>query len=479
MNDSFESIRTDALVAPAATARALEHVEELQSQSQRLNSARLAEELDGELWWGREPTDSHPDEDVEVDENALTAKRRLAVDWALQELAAWTSGDAATSLRLQIILITLSAASASIKEAMEAIPDDVVHKRLSENIEKLMSSITLGGAESNVRWQYQNLDESRREEICDAARASDYEKLGPLIRHLDVAASVDACMTILIVAKYAPHKLAIEIAQRRDVLFSIFVKSQLKEDALAFSLSVDDIAFKFVCTSELTATQVANASEGSANTLEEILLQVAKTDSWRSWMLELARYPQGNTIFEIALGQAFAKLTATHWSAYVDAVELWTHAGTVAPVANMLLNFYNIVGEENSRAMWLYAFNRWNEWDYGSREPHGHLSAPTVCSFDFPVAMYYASIPLGEAKTAEANLKREIENVEQKWFSDESALVSYRNRCSSRLRLVQHGLAIGEAQAKGIGALPPPIEPDSEFSKIRYRFFDTNKHINR
>lgn len=479
MNDSIESTRTDALVAPAATVRALAHVKELQSQSQRLNSSRLAEELDRELWWGIEPTDSNDEEHVDVDESELTAKRRLAVDWALQELAAWTPGDTAASVRLQIILITLSAASASTKEAVETIPEDVVHKRLLENIEKLMSSIALGAEESNVRRYHQNLNESRRGEICDAVRDSDYEKLGPLIRHLDVAASVDACMTILILAKYAPHELAIEIARRRDALFSIFVKNQLKEDALAFSLSVDDITFKFVCTFELTTTQVANASDGSANTIEEILLQVAKTDSWRSWMLELARYPQGNTAFEFALGHAFAKLTATHWSAYVDAVELWTHAGTVAPVANMLLNFYNIVGEENSRAMWLYAFNRWDDWDYGSREPHGHLSAPTVCSFDFPVAMYYASIPLGEAKTAEANLKREIENVEQKWFSDESALLSYRNRCSSRLRLVQHGLAIREKQAMGIGALPPPIEPDSEFSKIRYRFFDTNKHISR
>jgi hypothetical protein len=79
---------------------------------------------------------------------------------------------------------------------------------------------------------------------------------------------------------------------------------------------------------------------------------------------------------------------------------------------------------------------------------------------------------LDEVRAEEGKLLEGIATVERKWFTDLSALVTYRNRLSSRLRLVQHGLAIRNPPPEGADPLPPRIEPDSEFAEFRYRFFD-------
>jgi hypothetical protein len=117
---------------------------------------------------------------------------------------------------------------------------------------------------------------------------------------------------------------------------------------------------------------------------------------------------------------------------------------------------------------------RWTEWDYGRDEKDKYLFAPSACSFDFPVAMHYAIIPLNEVLAEEARLYEGIATVEQKWFTSLSELLTYRNRLSSRLRLVQHGLAIRNPAPGGANPLPPYVGPDSEFAKVRYRFFDVN-----
>jgi hypothetical protein len=213
--------------------------------------------------------------------------------------------------------------------------------------------------------------------------------------------------------------------------------------------------------------------------IRELLLQVAQTNLWRAWMLDFARYPHAGTIAEKALSGALAQLTAVHWSAFVDAVELSTYAGTAGPVASILVPFLHTLGNEKSADMWRLAFERWNKWDYDRDERDKHLSAPAVCSFDFPVAMHYALLPLDEVEAEETKLLEGIATVEQKWFTDLSELITHRNRLSSRLRLVQHSFVIRNPPPEGASALPPGIEPDSEFAKVRYRFFDVSRAIGR
>lgn len=457
MDDSLERARETFEVA-SATARALERMEELSSQSKPFSAAELEDELQEELWGGAEP--GSPEAENQ------SRKRLSSLGWALQELAAWTPQSPLGLYRLQIVLTTLWMSSPSDEEATELVPQEA----LLSGLVMLLKAISTG----TKPHRYPLRNDQGREDVLAAGRNGNYVKLGNLIRHLEQELPPDARLSIMLLAKFAPERLACHIAERQDVIFSVAVRDALTQGAAKFALSVDDITFKFVCASPLADLRVADAPEGTVDIVRSLLLQVAKTDFWRSWLSDFARYPHLDTVAERALSEALTLLTPVHWSAYVDAVELWTHAPTAGPVAGILLPFLNALGEEKSADMWRLAFERWDGWDYGRHEEDKHLTAPAACSFDFPVAIYYARLPLEETEAEKKRLQEGIATVEQKWFAEFSDLVTYRNRLSSRLRLVQHGLAIRNPPPGGATPLPPPVEPDSEFAEFRYRFFDVS-----
>ena len=72
-------------------------------------------------------------------------------------------------------------------------------------------------------------------------------------------------------------------------------KNVLAEDAPKFALSVNDVTFKFICATELANDRLADEPEGSADDISALLLQVARTDFWCSWLLDFARYPHAGT----------------------------------------------------------------------------------------------------------------------------------------------------------------------------------------
>ncbi|MHC8398018.1 hypothetical protein ACYZTX_00600 [Pseudomonas sp. MDT1-17] len=281
-------------------------------------------------------------------------------------------------------------------------------------------------------------------------------------------------MAVMLLAKFAPDRLARHIEESQDVFFSVAVRDALTEGAPRFSLFVSDITFKFVCASPLANTGAASAPEGSVEVVRELLLQVAQTDLGRAWIFAFAQYPQANNVAEKALSGALAQLTAAHWADLLTLSNFGAMGATAGPVSNILVPFLDALGSERSADMWRHAFARWDNWDYSWDDRDKHLFAPSACSFDFPVAMYYALLPFDEALAEETKLLEGIATVEQKWFTDFSQLVTYRNRLSSRLRLVQHGFAIRNPPAEGADPLPPCIEPDSEFSEVRYGFFDVS-----
>lgn len=460
MGDSSDRSVGEAVEMPAAVARALERAKESLAQSQPFNAVELRRELSEMHQWGGGP--GSPDEEEKAQQ------RMQAQNWALQELDAWAPDPSLALYRLQIVLTTLLMSSSSDRVATQAVRQEVVDLPLLDGLDMLLKIASMG-IHSH---QHRSSQDRWSEDALAAGRRGDFSNLGHLIRHLEVEVSPDAHLATMLLARFAPDRLARHIEEKNDLFFSVAVRDALADDAAKFALLVNNVTFKFVCTSPLADTRVANAPEGSVTVVRDLLLQVAQTDLWRAWLLDFARYPQGDTVGDRALSEALAQLTPAHWSAFVDAVELWTHAPTARAVASILIPFQHTLGSEKSAEMWRLAFERWNEWDYDQGQKDRHLGAPAACSFDFPVSMYYALLPLDEVRAEEGRLLEGIATVERKWFTDLSALATYRNRLSSRLRLVQHGLAIRNPPPEGADPLPPRIEPDSEFAEFRYRFFD-------
>ncbi|MBU9581093.1 hypothetical protein KTE26_21910 [Ralstonia mannitolilytica] len=371
-------------------------MEELYLQSKPFNAADLQHELDEILWRGAEP--GSPEEEEQA------RKRLSALGWALQELGQWTPQPPLGLYRLQILLTTLLVSSHSDEEATEVVPQELILGALGDGLVLLLNAINMSAQRHRHHFGYDQL----HEETLVAGRNGDYRKLGNLIRHLEIELPPDARLAIMLLARSAPDRLARHIEERQDVHFSVAVRDALTAGAAQFALSVDDVTFKFICASPLADARVTDAPEDSVQVIRALLLQVARTDSWRSWLLDFARYPHLDTVAERALSETLTQLTPAHWAAYVNAVELWTHAPTAAPVAKILVPFFEALGEERSADMWRLAFERWDRWDYGSHEKGQHLLAPSACSFDFPVAMHYAFLPLAEVQAEEARLQESI-----------------------------------------------------------------------
>jgi hypothetical protein len=461
MGDSSEHALNKVVEMPTASARALARIPELHAQSKPLNTIELKDELNEELWWGTESGSPESEEQAR--------QRSRALGWSLQKLESLVPDSPYGLYHLQIVLTTCLISSPPDGEAMELVQQEMVGPSLLDGLVRLLKDT------SCIHTHRHRIgDHQWSEETLAIGRSGDYRTLENLIRHLNVGLSPDALLAVLLLAKFAPERLARLIDERQDVFFSIAVRDALIEDASKFALSVSDLTFKFVCASPLADTRVESAPEGAVEVICDLLLQVAQTSHWRAWIFGFVQYPQGDNVGEKALSEVLSQLTATHWADFVDAIELWTYAGTAGPVAKILIPFLDALGEESSADMWRLAFERWDKWDYGSDERDKHLFAPSSCSFDFPVAVFYALRPFDEVKVEETKLLECIATVEQKWFTDFSALVTYRNRLSSRLRLIQHSFAIRNPSGEGTDALPPSIVPDSEFSAVRYRFLDVS-----
>ncbi|MBZ9666068.1 hypothetical protein H3221_015045 [Pseudomonas sp. LMG 31766] len=449
---------------PAAAARALVRIQNIDAQSESFPLGDLRDDLNETLWHGHELGSPGADEQ--------NLQRLSAKDWALQEFAFITPGSLQGFYRLQIALTTLAISSASDAEALAAVTQEMVSQPLLDGLESI-----LGATDLDTQGGYGGRDYPQsRQEAQTLCRGHQYRLLESLIRHQPIFLTSEVRLAVLLLRRFAPQRLARFIEKKQDIFFSIGTRDVLAADAAGFALSVSDLSFKFICAASLADIEEASAPYGSVEDLYHLLLQVAKTDHWRAWISGLVHYPHVGAVAEKALPKALAELGAVHWADFLDAIELWTYAGTVQPVANILNAFQDALKDGASSEMWRLAFLRWDKWDYGQDEGK-HLHAPAVCSFDYPVAMYYACLPLEEAQSERERLLEGIANVEQKWFTDVSALITYRNCLSSRLRLVQHGLSIRSRLATT--ALPPAIEPESEFLAVRYRYFDVNNPSKR
>lgn len=410
----------------------------------------------------------HGAESGTPEEQAL--HRIHAQQWALRQLEVLPLEPDQSLSPVRIVLTTLYIASTSASEAAKIVPQALAHTHFMQSLVTLVEE---SSPDISMISRHQSQQEWR-DALQTADRDANYHRLGQLIRHQEVDIAPDACVAILLLTKFAPAEVSRLIQEKRDVLFSLAVQRLLGPQSVQLALSVNDVTFKYLSVCSLANCPVAQVPEATVADIATLHAQVAQTERWRGWILDFARYPHEGTVTEMALPIALAQLNATHWAAFIDAVELWTLPSTANAVARLLVPFIQAMGAEESREMWRLAFMRWDNWDYALREAGTGLTAPSTCSFDFPVAVYYASLPECEIKAEIERLQVEIACVEQTWFPDKNSLLNERNRLSSRVRLVQHALTLLHPPSDGAQALPPTINPESEFADFRYQFYDVH-----
>lgn len=343
--------------------------------------------------------------------------------------------------------------------------DKIIVLRMAEGLVEVVSNATI-----HVMGERYGQSSNLRERLDAAAQAGDYEMLGHVLRHQLVSASSDFYAAVILLWKLSPSNLAAALGSSRDVLKLYLVAETLQRDAPLFAIQVPSAAFKFLAIEPLAeAHRTGSTAHDWTSVLERLLLDIAGTAHWKAWMIALYKYPQQEELPLAALANALTQLTPDHWTSFVDSLSLSYSRQAAQPVCNILSSFERLRGAKAALPMWKAAFRRWEEWDYGSKDPNFFLGAPISCALDFPVSMYYSALSATQRSMEEVLLQKTVDEIETMWFPDISQLVTERNRLLSRLRLVKHGSSL----AGGTGhILPPSVQPIDDYTRIRYHYHD-------
>ncbi|AJX72177.1 hypothetical protein [Burkholderia pseudomallei] len=313
------------------------------------------------------------------------------------------------------------------------------------------------------------------QEIKVAALQRNYLKISHILPHIMPEAHPVLWAAVRLLWRLDPAKLAEALTIKNSVYLALLVQFTLNDDFPALALRVPVMWLKYASIDHMeNAHRRGSSNQNWAELLHQLLLQAADTPVWSAWMDATLRAPQSGSLMCIALPKALASLQLHHWDAVLSAVHLSFSMRSAEPMASMMAALAQEVGETAVSSMWSMCFDRWNHWDYGKNEPQTYLFAPAACAFDFPVAMHYAKMSSHERNAVEAALTLAVETIEQQWFDSATDLVTERNRLLSRLRLVVHGrmLANGETNL-----LPPAIQPPDAYTRVRYRYYDTQSPL--
>lgn len=443
---------------PAVVAAVLAKLE-AQADGGQLDVGELEEALDAEFPWRNQLVFQSRQLQPEELEAWIQAIR-----WLMQSLLAADMSADGSARRVQVLLTALGVLDVGY-EGLSAVSDRFAGSHVPTSIVSMLQ--TLGQVP-------EGLDARSKEwlrELPGEVKAGNFKMLQQAQRVLQPRFSSDIWTSVFLLWMLEPTELARLINSRDSILLDMLVCRVLDANAPLFALHVESVTFKFVSLSWLERMERICPEVDALGVLEQLLLQVAKTPHWKMWLQATHEHPTAGSGHSRALAEALTQLAEPQWKDFIFALALSKSRGSAEAVADILTHVARKLGSAKAQPIWLVAFERWSAWDYGRCEGHFHLSSTQVCAFDFPVAMYYSHMPAAERDALERELQDAIFHVEQRWFSSESELCTERNRLASRLRLVRHGSALA---AGGADALPTPVQPDSEYAEVRYRYHDVN-----
>lgn len=398
---------------------------------------------------------------------AASAAWEAAIRWLLSALRSWDAIDINSLSKLRALLGAITALDAN-QAGLSGVATQVASSQLTAGLRHLIECTDAGPGFNERRFP------ELRQQIESLASSGNLERLGQMLPHMNIFPSPDFWAAVVFMYNAAPTELAAIIERRNNVLFSLMICTVLETQAIALASRVNNFVFKFVSVANFLQDRSADPTQSSRSALQALLLQVAQTsgETWAAWMQALFRFPGNNSSLDTALASVLQQLSQEHWTAFFKALSLSYSHRAAAPVANILIEFANLANAGEKTVMWATAYQVWSDWNYDRYEGDSAMFAPSACALDFPVAMYFASLPSGERSTEERNLLEAIETVEQQWFNSVTELVTERNRLKSRLRLVQHGAALANGNSQ---ALPPPVQPDGDlYAQTRYHYHDVN-----
>lgn len=472
MNSNASSLARDTFLQavqpgparePAAVAAILVKLQ-TESDVVQLNVGELEDALNIEFPWRNQLVfQSRQPESDELD------VWTQVIRWLMQSLLETDVCTDGSMRRLQVLLTALGALDVG-GEGLNAVSDSFAGTRVPTGIISMLQRV------EQIPEGLDGHSEAWPQDLPDQVKKGNFKMLQQAQQVIHPRFRLDIRTALFLLWKLEPAELADLINTQDSIPLAKMVCMVLDADAPFFALQVENITFKFISLSWLERMKSASSEVNPLGVLEQVLLQVAYTPYWKGWLHTIYEHPVAGSLGSRALAEALTKLAEPQWRDFISALALSTLPGSAQAVADILVHVAGKVDSVRAQSIWSDAFERWNAWDYGRGEGRFFLSSPQVCAFDFPVAMHYAHMSAAERDSLERDLQNAIVHVEQQWFTSESELCTERNRLASRLRLVRHGSALAAGEEN---ALPPPVQPDSEYAEIRYRYDDVNARLMR
>lgn len=465
VKDVFEKAAQPGPVRePAAVAAALAKLAS-ESEDARVDVTALEDALDAEFPWRNQLVSQyrHPDA------GELEAWAQ-AVRWLLDAIVSAQTDSDRDARRLQVMLAALGILDIG-GAGLAAVLGRFAGTHVAVSVASLLARVAFLPDELDER------SKASIKELTEQIRAGDFKRLQHAQRVVRPNFGADIWSAVFLLWKLDAGQLARILDQRDGFVLAMMVCSVLDSEAPLFALQVQSLTFKFLSMSWLQRLVSAGSGVTAGGVLKDLLLQVAKTPHWKGWLNATYEYPEASSAqARTTLAGALVQLEEPQWRDFLEAVTLSTSRGSPEGLADILNQVAGQLGDDKTQPFWDAAFERWDAWNYGKSQEQFHLSSPQACSFDFPVAMYYARLPAQQRLAEETRLQQEIANIEQRWFASESQLCTERNLLASRLRLVRHGSALA---AGGNQALPGPVRPDSEYAEVRYRYHNIHEALAR
>lgn len=203
--------------------------------------------------------------------------------------------------------------------------------------------------------------------------------------------------------------------------------------------------------------------------LSALLVKVANDSKvWRQFMSVFNKYPVRYPAFQLALGEALARVSTSHCIEYVDAIDVGSANGT-KEVAACLHRFRSYATSKLQRVLFEKCFQEWNKFmEMKHRESNRFDLVHTEIDYGV-VAFMTECVGYEEIAARITSLEAEFSNLHLQWHASETELTSAYYTVLSRLQLYTHAKRImefGGDYSLAKGYLPPSVFANRYFSRI-------------
>lgn len=269
----------------------------------------------------------------------------------------------------------------------------------------------------------------------------------------------------------APNALRSAI-ERMNEFFDVisYVFHTPSHHHLENAIAVNNWTFKF-WTLQQSARRASAGMQSFSSEWEELLVQASQDpDEWAMWMSALNRYPSRYPQLQPSVGRALGRVPAEALEGYVTVLQMNDHSRSETTQA--LHAFRTSAPETVRKAFWTIAFNRWRNWDFGTRDDAKILFDVRRCSLDYAVVGYFIECANSCARSAyTAELIQLAWKLEHDWYPGQHSAITDRFKLISAYQVLAHAESVASTQASWLPSSSlyrPPWEDGSLYRSFKF-----------